>query len=68
MNIFTLMVTISSVMSGLFVLALNWSLGIDYSDPYTSMVPLAIAWLAGIATVSLWGGSVGAWFDLKDEN
>ena len=68
MNIFTLMVTISSVVSGLFALSLNWSLGLDYSDPYASMAPLAIAWLAGIATVTLWGGSVGAWFDLKEEN
>ena len=68
MNIFTITVTVASILSGLFAIALNWSLGLDYSPANASFAPLAIAWILGIATVSTWGGSIGAWYDLKDEN
>jgi hypothetical protein len=59
---------ISVIFSTIFVIAFNWSSSLDYSSQYASMMPLGITGIVGIATLSAWGGVLGAWLDNKEIN
>jgi hypothetical protein len=59
---------ISLIFSSIFVVVLSWSSGLDYSSQYASMMPLGITGILGIATLSAWGGVLGAWLDNKEVN
>jgi hypothetical protein len=59
---------ISVIFSTIFAIAFNWSSGLDYSSQYASMMPLGITGILGIATLSAWGGVLGAWLDNKEIN
>jgi hypothetical protein len=68
MKTFYTLTTIAGISSGLLALAISWASGIDYSSPYTSMMPMGIALIVGLVTAGVWGGVIGAWLDYKEES
>lgn len=67
MSTFKLTLFIAVIVSTGFAIALNWATGLDYSSPYSSMMPIGIAMVAGFITAGAWGGVLGAWLDYKAE-
>jgi len=68
MKTFYTVTTLAGIASGLLALAIHWASGIDYSTPYTSMMPIGIAMVIGFVTAGAWGGVIGAWLDYKEES
>jgi hypothetical protein len=68
MKMFYFTTTLAGILSGVLALTINWANGIDYSDPYASMMPFGIAMIVGFVTAGAWGGVIGAWWDYKEES
>lgn len=67
MKTFYFTTVLAGILSGAFAFSLNWSTGLDYSDPYSSMMPIGISMVVGLVTAGAWGGVIGAWWDYKTE-
>jgi hypothetical protein len=61
-------IILSVIFSALFAISFNWANGLDYSSQYASMMPLGITLVLGIATLSAFGGVLGAYLDKKNAN
>ena len=67
MTTFKITIIVASILTVGFVIALNWAMGIDYTVDYPVFFPMGIAMVLGIATLSTWGGSIGAYLDDKEK-
>lgn len=67
MKTFYTVTTLAGIASGALALAISWASSLDYSSPYSSMMPIGIAMVIGFVTAGAWGGVIGAWLDYKEE-
>ena len=67
MKTFYTVTTLAGIASGALALAIMWASSLDYSSPYSSMMPIGIAMVIGFVTAGAWGGVIGAWLDYKEE-
>ena len=68
MELFRIFSVASALLIGAFAYILNIALGVDYSALDASFIPLGVTMVVGIMMVGSIGGTIGAWFDAKDEN
>lgn len=68
MELFRIFSVASALLIGAFFYMLNIATGIDYSALDATFIPMGVTFILGVMAMGSIGGTIGAWFDAKDEN
>ena len=68
MELFRIFSVASALLIGAFFYSPNLATGIDYSALDATYIPMGVTYILGVMAISSVGGTIGAWFDGKDEN
>lgn len=68
MELFRIFSVASALLIGAFFYSLNIATGIEYSSVDATYIPMAVTYILGVMAISSVGGTIGAWFDGKEES